>query len=136
MSYNWRDTETATRKELLSDIAYAEICFHTHIDYVGDINPSEWIEKVILERALGKKVEGQMDKQEWHEKVQVKLMEKYNPVTPVVDWTKPYIKQRMEVIKLLHEVLTTEYDCTEYSFEMPDWIDRLFGVDNYRWNKK
>ena len=37
MSYNWRDRETATKKELLSDIAYAEICFHTHYDYVGDI---------------------------------------------------------------------------------------------------
>ena len=51
MSYNWRDRETATKKELLSDIAYAEICFHTHYDYVGDIKAKkdllEWSYKTI-----------------------------------------------------------------------------------------
>ena len=125
MSYKWRDTKTATKEELLSDIAYAEICFHTHIDYVGAINPSEWIKMYTIAR-----VSGEMDsgKEEWHQKVQEKLMEKYDPVTPVVDWTKPYIEQEMEFIRLLHEVLTTEYDCTEYSPFLPDSIDRRFGV--------
>ena len=129
MSYKWRDTETATKEELLSDIAYAEICFHTHYDYVGDIKAKkdllEWIKMYTIAR-----VSGEMDrvKEEWHERVQGKLMEKYNPVTPVVDWTKPYIEQEMEFIRLLHEVLTTEYDCTEYSPFLPDWIDKLFGV--------
>jgi len=129
MSYNWRDTETATKEELLSDIAYAEICFHTHHDYVGEINPiyllREWTSNYTIARVSGEMHRG---KEEWHERVQVKLMEKYNPVTPVVDWTKPYVKQSMEVIRLLHEVLTTEYDSTEYSPFLPDWIDRLFGV--------
>ena len=134
MSYNWKDTETATKEELLSDIAYAEICFHTHYHYVGDIKAKKdllkWIKMYTIARVSGEidRVKEEWVKEEWHERVQVKLMEKYNPVTPVVDWTKPYIKQEMEVIRLLHEVLTEEYDCTEYSFEVPDWIDRLFGV--------
>ena len=137
MSYNWRDRETATKDELLSDIAYAEICFHTHYDYVGDIKAKkdllQWIKMYTIAR-----VSGEMDrvKEEWHKRVDSKLEERYKTGKPMVDWTEPYVKQSMEVIKLLHEVLTTEYDCTEYSFEMPDWIDRLFGVDNYRWNKK
>ena len=125
MSYNWRDTETATKEELLSDIAYAEICFHTHIDYVGDINPSEWIKMYTIAR-----VSGEMDrgKEEWHIRVDSKLEERYKLGNPMVDWTEPYVKQSMEVIRLLHEVLTKEYDCTEYSPFLPDWIDRLFGV--------
>jgi len=133
MSYKWRDTETATKKELLSDIAYAEICFRTHHDYVGDIKALGWIKRYTIAR-----VSGEMDryKEEWHQTVDSKLEEKYKTGRPMVDWTEPYVKQRMEVIKLLHEVLTKEYDCTEYSFELPDWIDRLFGVDQYRWNKK
>jgi hypothetical protein len=122
MSYKWRDTETATKEELLSDIAYAEICFHTHHDYVGDAE--------IVKRYTIARVSGEMDrgKEQWHIRVDSKLEDKYKLGNPMVDWTEPYVKQSMEVIKLLHEVLTKEYDCTEYSFELPDWIDRLFGV--------